>query len=406
MKGNLLRATACVALAILFAASPSGAEIAATSPSPDNKAAQDQPARGWATQNAPARDSANEEAPNDQSGKDRTGQKLNLAELDQLLAPIALYPDSLLGQILMAATYPLQVVEADRWLQSPTNARLKGGRLAAAVESQSWDPSVKSLVPFPRILRMMDLNLEWTERLGEAFLANQASVMDTIQRLRHRAQEAGTFRSNAEQVVASGTPIIMIEQPSPEIVNVPIYDPWTAYGVWPYPVYPPYYFPAAFDAPIGDLGFGWLSLPIIAPLWGWDRLDWSQNRIAINRASWAALDHVRPPAGDLWEHAPLHRRGVPYRDSTLQGRFPRTTGASLEAPLNARSYPGELPRREAGVQVVRPRIAPLNVQRAPVTHTQVTASPSVHPLPQAAAVPRATAPPAAAIHPPIVLGGH
>jgi hypothetical protein len=112
-------------------------------------------------------------------------------QLDQMLAPIALYPDPLLAQILMAATYPLEVVEADRWVHDLSNSELKSDRLTAALEQQPWDPSVKSLVPFHQILRMMDLNLEWTERLGDAFLADQPGVMDSIQRLRQRAQAAG-----------------------------------------------------------------------------------------------------------------------------------------------------------------------------------------------------------------------
>ena len=115
-------------------------------------------------------------------------------QLDQMLAPIALYPDPLLAQILMAATYPLEVVVADRWVQDRKNAALKGDRLTEALEQQPWDPSVKSLVPFPQILRMMDRNLEWTERLGDVFLANQAGVMDSVQRLRQRAEAAGKRR--------------------------------------------------------------------------------------------------------------------------------------------------------------------------------------------------------------------
>ena len=124
-------------------------------------------------------------------------------QLDQLLAPIALYPDALLAQILMAATYPLEVVKADRWLQDPSHANLRGDRLAEAIEAETWDPSVKSLVPFPQILRIMSQELDWTEQLGNAVVVQQPDVMDAVQRLRHEAAAAGTLWSNAQQRVTT-----------------------------------------------------------------------------------------------------------------------------------------------------------------------------------------------------------
>src|SRR5215472_6312262 len=124
---------------------------------------------------------------------------LQAEQLDQLLAPIALYPDPLLAQILMAATYPLEIVKANRWFRDPRHAALSGDELAAALESESWDPSVKALVNVPQILMMMDANLDWTEKLGDAFVGQQADVMDAIQRLRHQAAAAGTLWSNAQQ---------------------------------------------------------------------------------------------------------------------------------------------------------------------------------------------------------------
>src|SRR5437879_2736549 len=135
----------------------------------------------------------------------------NAQQLDQLLAPIALYPDALLAQILMAATYPLEIVKADRWLQDPAHLNLQGDQLAGAIEAEAWDPSVKSLVPFPRILRLMDEKLEWTEQLGNAVLAQQADVMDSIQRLRHEAEAAGTLWSNPQQRVTTERQGIVIE---------------------------------------------------------------------------------------------------------------------------------------------------------------------------------------------------
>ena len=260
-------------------------------------------------------------------------------QLDQMLAPIALYPDPLVGQILMAATYPLEVVQADRWLQDPNNASLKGDQLTAALEQQTWDPSVKSLVPFPQILRMMDGNLDWTERLGDAFLANQAAVMDSVQRLRQRAEAAGKLQSTPQEEVTTEGQAIMIEPASPEIIYVPVYDPSVVYGVWPYPTFPPYYFPGFFNGVIiGGFGFGWWGVGIVAPLWGWNHWDWNRHRIDIDRDRFAALNHQKPPIGNAWEHDPYHRHGVPYGDPGVRNRFAASTGAP-DARRTFRGYP-------------------------------------------------------------------
>ena len=198
----------------------------------------------------------------------KTASQLSPARLGQMLAPIALYPDDLLADVLAAATYPLDVVEAARWLQDPQNAALKGDQLFAALQQKSWDPSVKSLALFPRILRMLDANLEWTEQLGEAYLADPAALMDAVQRLRRRAQSAGRLVTTPQEIVRTEqepTRIeesITIEAPSPEVVYVPICDPSFAYGPWPYPDFPPF-FPVFAGATIG--GCGWISGPIIVP---------------------------------------------------------------------------------------------------------------------------------------------
>src|SRR6516164_3552681 len=153
-------------------------------------------------------------------------------QLDQLLAPIALYPDALLAQILMAATYPLEIVKADRWLQDPSHANFRGDQLAEAIEAETWDPSVKSLVPFPRILRMMDGALDWAEELGNAVVVQQPDVMDAVQRLRHEAAAAGTLWSNAQQRVTTERQGIVIEPANPEFVYPPTYNPAGVYGPW------------------------------------------------------------------------------------------------------------------------------------------------------------------------------
>jgi len=272
--------------------------------------------------------------------------QLTPQQLDSMLAPIALYPDALVAQILMAATYPLEVVLADRWLQDPHNAPLKGDQLAAALEQQTWDPSVKSLIPFPRILRMMDGKLDWTERLGEAFLADQAAVMDSIQRLRRKAEAAGNLRSTPQAVVTTQEEAITIEPPSLETVYVPVCDPSAVYGTWPYPAFPPDYFPDYFGgATAGGFGCGWLAAPIVAPLWGWSHWNWPRHWIDIDQGRFSALNGNRPPTGGgAWEFNPTHRHGVPYRDPQVRDRF--SGGAvSPDARRSLRGYPtGAAPR--------------------------------------------------------------
>jgi uncharacterized membrane protein YgcG len=198
-------------------------------------------------------------------------------ELDQLVAPIALYPDALVAQVLAAATYPAEVVEADRWLQQ--NANLKGQALAQAVNSQSWDPSVKALTQFPSVLAMMDRNLAWTSALGEAYASQPESVLAATQAMRGRAQQAGNLQSTSQESVTKEGQTIVIEPAIPDVVYVPEYDPWVVYGapVELYPgwtgivdVYPGVYFGAGID--IGFLaGFGW----------GWHHWDADWHRHSV-----------------------------------------------------------------------------------------------------------------------------
>ena len=159
------------------------------------------------------------------------------AELDQMLAPVALYPDSLLAQILMAATYPVEVVQAARW--SRANAYLTGEDAVRAVEPMDWDPSVKSLVAFPQILDRMDEQLDWTRRLGAAFIAQEPQVMDTIQQLRRRAEAAGNLVPGEEMRIVRDEDYLGIEPASPQVVYVPYYDPLVVYGTWWWPAHHP-----------------------------------------------------------------------------------------------------------------------------------------------------------------------
>jgi hypothetical protein len=176
---------------------------------------------------------------------------LKSEELDALVAPIALYPDPLLAEVLMASTYPLEVVQAERW--ATKNKSLKGDRLKAAVDEQPWDQSVKSLVATPSVLEMMSANLEWTHKLGDAVLAQQEEVMDAIQRLRSKAIANNKLTTTKEQTVTvkqqENKQVIVIEPAEPNTLYVPYYDPAVVYGGWPNPAYLPYYFqPPAYIA--------------------------------------------------------------------------------------------------------------------------------------------------------------
>jgi hypothetical protein len=282
-------------------------------------------------------------------------------EFDRLLAPIALYPDQLLAQILMAATYPLDVVRAERWLQDHGNAALRGDALTAALDPLPWDPSVKSLVPFPRILAMMDGNIDWTEQLGQTFLANQAAVMDSVQRLRKLAVGAGTLQSGPQEVVATQGDAVTIAPAMPDYVSVPSYDPSTAYGDWPYPGYPPDYFPDYFTG-IGynGFGYGWWGVPVIWPLWGWGHCNWGYHRIFIDSDRWAGLSGGhRPPGNGVWQHEPGHRSPMPSQGiGPPHGWF-----GVAHMPNVVRGYPpvsgGELHKAVTpGRQLGRPAIPP------------------------------------------------
>jgi hypothetical protein len=290
---------------------------------------------------APAQDPA--ATPSDQAAPQAPPQ-FAPGQLDQELAPIALYPDPLLGQVLMAASYPVEVVEADRWLQEPANAALTGDQLAAALDQQSWDPSVKSLAAFPQILHMMNGQLDWTESLGEAFIADPDAVMDAVQRLRRQAEAAGKLRSNAQVLVTDQDGEITIEPASTQTVYVPDYEPSVVYGDWAYPDWPPDYFPDYWDdCAFDDFGYCWFGEPFFADYWGWDHWDWRHHHLDIDRDRFTRLNGGHPPAGagNTWEHNPTHRGGVPYQSSAMRQRFqgasdhPGAIGATRGFPTRA-----------------------------------------------------------------------
>lgn len=257
-------------------------------------------------------------------------------ELDAILAPVALYPDELLSQMFMASTYPLEVVQADRWVK--TNASLKGDALATELEKQSWDPSVKSLVQFPSVLTQMSEKLDWTEKLGNAFLAQQKDVMASVQRLRQKAQAAGNLKTTPEQkvTVEPQTQVIVIEPAKTEVVYVPSYNPTVVYGTWAYPAYPPYpYYPPGYY-----YGGAFMAGVVMGAAWGyaWGHCNWhggdidiNVNRNAnfntnINRNNYVNnASGNRPGQGGqgTWQHNPEHRKGVSYGDQSTASKYGR-----------------------------------------------------------------------------------
>ncbi len=277
-------------------------------------------------------------------------------ELDQILAPVALYPDSLLTQVLMASTYPLEVVQAERWAKQ--NKDMKGDALAKALEAQPWDPSVKSLVNFPQILTMMSEKLDWTQKLGDAFLAQQKDVMASVQQLRHKAQETGNLKTTKEQVVKVEKEIIIIESASPQVIYVPAYNPTVVYGTWAYPAYPPYpVYPPGYYA-----GAALVTGVAIGAAWGyaWGNSNWHggdvdidynrntniNNNIDRSKYKQQAQQRGQGQAGQgKWQHDAGHRGGVSYRDQGTAQKYNRGTGG--EAAKSREAYRG---RAEAGRQ--------------------------------------------------------
>lgn len=282
-------------------------------------------------------------------------------ELDQMLAPIALYPDSLLSQILMASTYPLEVGEAARW--SRAHPDLKGDQAVNAVDQKNWDSSVKSLVAFPQILMMMDEKLDWTERLGDAFLGQQSQVMDTVQYLRQRAQTAGNLNSNDQVRVAPQGEVIVIEAANPRIIYVPYYDPAVVYGPWWWPAYPPVYW-APWPGYYFVNRFAWDVGIMIGAGFFFGTIDWPHrhvNVVHINRMKEHRRtgERIHGAVPNAWQHDPEHRRGVPYREMILrQQSAPANTLPDMRRDFRGhdRSHLEESssPQFKAAVPEVRP----------------------------------------------------
>jgi len=261
-------------------------------------------------------------------------------DFDELLAPIALYPDALLAQILMASTYPLEVVEAARWQKA--NSTLKDKALEEALKKQTWDDSVKALAAVPQVLTMMNEKLDWTTKLGDAFLADQEKVLKTAQALRKKADEAGNLKSSKEMVVKKETEnnvqVIKIENPTPETVYVPTYNPATAYGTWWYAAPPPYYYyPPGYV--YGGAGLAFAS----GVFWGAaiaGGIGWNNNDININRnTNINTGDRNNIQGGDKWKHNSEHRKGASYRDNATASKYGK--GSDARATQSREQYRGK-----------------------------------------------------------------
>jgi hypothetical protein len=308
----------------------------------------------------------------------QAGPVFKQEELSQIVAPIALYPDPLLAQLLMAATYPLEIVQADRWVRVPENAKLKGDQLTAALDQQTWDPSVKSLVPFPQVLQMMSEKLDWTQKLGDAVLAQQQEVLAAIQTLRKQAQATGTLKSTEQQTVSAEEQSIVIQPADPQVVYVPAYNPSVVYGTWPYPSYPPYYYPPSPTLyPYGGalatgLAFA-AGVAIVGSMWGWGNTNWGNNSINVNHNSYNNINRGNinrghasqlPAGGNNWRHDPAHRGGVAYRDQGSRQAFQRSSAGSAGARQDFRGYDNARGSQGLGQGANRPSQGALGGQGA------------------------------------------
>lgn len=276
------------------------------------------------------------------SAQEATSQStFKTEELDQMLAPIALYPDDVLANVLTASTYPLELVQAARWRKEPANAKLEGDALSKALEAKKWDPSVKSLTQFPDVLKLLSDQLEWTQKLGDAFLAQENDVFARIQFLRQKADEAGKLKTTKQQKVtkkprttsgsgsertSSSAPsypyYYVIEPVDPAVVYIPVYEPSVMYGAWWYPYYPPYYWNWYPGANLVSGIFWGAGFAIANNLWGWGRCDWNRNNINIDVDRFNKINVNRPKITNTnWQHNPAHRGAVPYRDKVSRDKF-------------------------------------------------------------------------------------
>lgn len=275
---------------------------------------------------------------------EQNAPKIPADQLDSLVAPIALYPDPLLAQVLAASTYPLEIIQLQQWLAK--NKNLKDKALADAVAKQPWDPSVQAMAALPDVVKRLADDIQWTTDLGNAFLAQQSDVMDAVQRMRKKAQDKGNLKSSeqmkVETKVVESKPVIIVEQANPQVVYVPSYDPVVVYGP-PVYAYPPIYYPP--PPPSGWAIAGGMALSFGVGMaigaawgggWGWGCGWGGHNDITVNRNNTfnrntnVSGGNRGGTAGNNWQHNPQHRGGAPYSDRATANKFGGTArGDSL-----------------------------------------------------------------------------
>jgi hypothetical protein len=267
-------------------------------------------------------------------------------DLDQMLAPVALYPDELLSQVLMAATYPLEVVQAARWSRAHPEAQ--GEDAVAAVDGEDWDPSVKSLTAFPNVLGMMSEQLDWTQRLGEAFLAQESDITRSVQKLRRAAYDEGNLASSDEMVVTRDGGDIALDSPSPESVYVPYYDPRQVYGAWWWPNAAPVYWAPWPGYYVGGYGFAWSVPIVVGSNFFFGDFDWRRHHVRLHDTRpfyFHGRDH-RPifVRNNQWRHDPYHRRDVPYRNPLARRDFTSPSAGNVRRDERLRNRPQQVER--------------------------------------------------------------
>ena len=288
-------------------------------------------------------------------------EKFGAEQLDAMLAPIALYPDPLLAQVLMASAFPVQIVQAQRWLDDPAHKALTGDVLEKALQAENWDPSVKSLIPFPQVLSMMSAQLEWTQQLGYAMSIQEKDVMDSVQRLRLQAKSAGSLVSTPQQTVTTDGPTVIIQPAEENTVYVPVYNPSVVYGEWPYPSYPPIYYPpppgyVAGSALAAGLAFA-TGVAIVGGLWNMGYPNWRYGNVNVNVNRWNTVNVNRPPIhSSNWR--PPAATQLPARAHGPVGAPGRPSGL----PANAAGRPTvKVPSSAVNRPTQRPAQAPARV---------------------------------------------
>jgi hypothetical protein len=289
------------------------------------------------------------------SPTEQDAPKIPNDQLDSLVAPIALYPDPLLSQVLVASTYPLEIIQLQQWIQK--NSALKGADLTNALEKQDWDPSIQAMAVFPDLVKRMGDNIKWTTDLGNAFLAQQSDTMDAVQRMRMKAKDAGQLKSSEQQKVEVKTveskSVIVIEPANPQVVYVPSYNPVVVYGAPIYPYPPLYYPPPGYYAAGVAVAFG-VGIAIGAAYrggWGWG-CGWGRNTVNINvnnnyishynktninNLNRNNINNVSRNGNTNWQHNPQHRGGTPYSNKTTANKYGGTARGDSMSTRQANS---------------------------------------------------------------------